>query len=183
MGGCGGSAARPGIAGPGPPQLRASESKGGFLPSEEEGPSACFLLRSKIDALGLPVFHYFQSLVIKSEFINLLVLLKVNYTNLKKKKKKTNKSQSLLPVSCGRMSRWSPDPGERQGGGGSPAPPPGAASLAGVANDLSTFPFRGPFSRSLKLHLPQTGRLRLPSPRDLSDFQKNRGKNHQPLIT
>lgn len=102
----------------------ASESKGGFLPSEEEGPSACFLLRSKIDALGLPVFHYFQSLVIKNEFINLLVLLKVNYTNLKKKKKQTNKSQSLLPVSCGRMSRWSPDPGERQGGGGSPAPPP-----------------------------------------------------------
>lgn len=131
MGGCGGSTARPGIAGPGPPQLRASESKGGFLPSEEEGPSACFLLRSKIDALGLPVFHYFQSLVIKSEFINLLVLLKVNYTNLKKKKKKTNKSQSLLPVSCGRMSRWSPDPGERQGGGGSPAPPQGQPALPG----------------------------------------------------
>lgn len=129
MGGCGGSAARPGIAGPGPPQLRASESKGGFLPSEEEGPSACFLLRSKIDALGLPVFHYFQSLVIKSEFINLLVLLKVNYTNLKKKKNKQD--QSLLPVSCGRMSRWSPDPGERQGGGGSPAPPQGRPALPG----------------------------------------------------
>lgn len=97
MGGCGGSAARPGIAGPGPPQLRASESKGGFLPSEEEGPSACFLLRSKIDALGLPVFHYFQSLVIKSEFINLLVLLKVNYTNLKKKKKTNKQEPELAP--------------------------------------------------------------------------------------
>lgn len=75
----------------------ASESKGGFLPSEEEGPSACFLLRSKIDALGLPVFHYFQSLVIKSEFINLLVLLKVNYTNLKKKKKRNKQEPELAP--------------------------------------------------------------------------------------
>lgn len=181
MGGCGGSTARPGIAGPGPPQLRASESKGGFLPSEEEGPSACFLLRSKIDALGLPVFHYFQSLVIKSEFINLLVLLKVNYTNLKKKKKQTRAR------ACSRSHADECPVGAliqvKGRGVAGHQPPLGAASPAGVANDLSTFPFRGPFSRSLKLHLPQTGRLRLPSPRDLSDFQKNRGKNHQPLIT